>query len=120
VNEGITYTIVVGGGGAGGGWGGGQVYDGSNGGASSFGGVVSAPGGGAGLKGNCSGASGANGTITNYTYQPLSIRTYIPSGFVQIIPGNSAPGGQGGANCVSQGGGQSGQNGEAGFVAISY
>ena len=120
VNEGITYNIVVGGGGAGGGWGGGQVYDGASGGASSFGGVVSAPGGGAGLKGNCTGASGANGTITNYTYQPLDTRTYIPSGFVQIIPGNWAPGGQGGANCISQGGGQNGQNGEAGFIAISY
>jgi hypothetical protein len=57
----------------------------------------------------------------NYTYLPLATRTYIPSGFVQIIPGNKAPGGTGGY-MYSGGGsaGQNGQNGEAGFVAISY
>ena len=97
--------------------------NGTSGGASSFGGIVSAPGGGGGIAGansNCDGVNGTNGAITNYTYQTLSTRTYIPSGFVQIIPNDSALGGTGGAVMANQTGGQAGQNGEAGFVVISY
>jgi len=118
VTAGTVYTITVGNGGNGGG----QLFDGQAGGISSFGGLVTGAGGGPGLKGNCIGGGGANGAIVNYTYLPLATRTYIPSGFVQIIPGNKAPGGTGGYVYSGCGGScvQSGQNGEAGFVAISY
>jgi hypothetical protein len=121
VNEGTTYNISIGNGGNGGGWGGGFVYDGQSGGTTSFGGILFSPGGSAGLKGNCSGNSGVNGSITNFSYQSLENRTYIPSGFVQTIPGAAAPGGNGGY--VYSGGGsagQNGQNGESGFCVISY
>ena len=121
VTPGMSYSVVVGNGGNGGTWGGGAVYSGQPGEASSFGGVLSAPGGGAGTAGECVGTHGADGSIVDYNYQPLGNRSYIPSGFVQIIPGSFSPGGVGGY--VYSGGGsagQSGQNGEAGFVVISY
>jgi hypothetical protein len=119
VNPGTSYTITVGNGGSGAGWYGGYPNDGAPGGSSSFGGILSAPGGGSGLKGSCTGLDGANGAITNFTYQQtLETRSYIPSGFVQIVPGNKAPGGIGGYAAYS--GGAIGQSGEAGFVAISY
>jgi hypothetical protein len=118
VVPGQTYSIIVGIGGAGGNspscntisFNPGNI--GTAGGLTSFGGLLSAPGGtggqgGTSFLGGCqNGASGSNGSISNYSSNETSIViqsqsspiSYVPSGYLTsiITPGNQAGGGGGG------------------------
>jgi hypothetical protein len=148
VTPGTSYSITIGSGGVGGTGGNFTTIngsDGTDGGNSSFGSLLSAPGGtkgfGAISKNNppsCSnGNGGSNGSVNNfstnsqYTIQGVSTaRSYLPVGYVQqLINSNCcSPGGGGGtggrATAYNRGSssnwGTNGGGGEAGYCVIIY
>lgn len=117
-----TYNIKIGKGGAGGNS---SILNGTDGGNTSFGNLLSAQEGKGGLgfyyrSGVIqSGANGQSGQILNYNVTPLTSRTYIPSGYTILYPSSTAEGGTG-AYWYSYGNNGGATNGEDGFCVISY
>ena len=69
------------------------------------------------------GASGTSGSILNYTYPYNSttlINSYIPISYINVYPGSSSKGGDGGLGRSGNTNGDVGLNGESGFVIIKY
>ncbi|MBK7764001.1 MAG: hypothetical protein IPI46_11730 [Bacteroidetes bacterium] len=109
--------------------------NGLNGGISSFDSLVTVNGGNGGSGGaagsfqwssnlgqmlyslGANGIGGANGPSTNYNYPYNSLqqqRSYLPTSYIPVYPGNSSIGGAGGNSTLL------GTNGENGYVIISY
>jgi hypothetical protein len=69
------------------------------------------------------GTSGTSGSILNYTYPYNSttlINSYIPISYINVYPGSSSKGGDGGLGRSGNTNGDGGLNGESGFVIIKY
>jgi hypothetical protein len=130
VIPGNSYNIVIGQGGQGGnpnfcGFG----QNGTIGGVTSFGNLLTAPGGNGGNGGNSytsiQGAGGTSGIITNWFYpSSIPLQTYIPTSLLTEIPSLSS-GGNGGSRgtcCgnIGTSAPSNGGNGQNGFCIISF